>query len=52
MTWKNRIIGEGDEAPDRTFKGNRLRLRPGVVIPEGGDSFGMVLVDKTKDAQP
>lgn len=36
----------------RPFKGNRLRLRPGVVIPEGVDNFGMVLVDKTKDAQP
>lgn len=36
----------------RPFKGNQLRLRPGVVIPEGVDNFGMVLVDKTKDAQP
>ena len=36
----------------RPFKGNQLRLRPGVVIPEGIDNFGMVLVDKTKDAQP
>lgn len=36
----------------RPFKGNRLLPRPGVVIPEGVDNFGMVLVDKTKDAAP
>lgn len=27
----------------RPFKNNRLRLKPGVVIPEGVDNYGMVL---------
>jgi hypothetical protein len=26
----------------RPFRGNRLRLRPGVVVPEGVDDFGLV----------
>lgn len=30
----------------RRFKSNRLRLKPGVVIPEGVDNYGMVLVKK------
>lgn len=32
----------------RPFKGNRLRLRPGVVIPKGVDNYGMRLVDRSK----
>lgn len=28
----------------RPFKNNRLRLKPGVIIPEGVDNYGMVLV--------
>jgi hypothetical protein len=27
----------------KPFRANRLRLRPGVVVPEGTDNFGMVL---------
>jgi hypothetical protein len=30
----------------RPFKGNRLIKKPGVVIPEGINNYGMVLVDK------
>lgn len=30
----------------RPFKSNRLRLKPGVVIPEGVDNYGMVLVKR------
>ena len=30
----------------RPFKNNRLRLKPGVVIPEGVDNYGMVLVKR------
>ena len=30
----------------RPFKNNRLRLNPGVVIPEGVDNYGMVLVKR------
>jgi hypothetical protein len=26
----------------RPFRGNRLRLRPGVVVPRGVDDFGLV----------
>ena len=33
----------------RPFKNNRLRLKPGVVIPEGVNNYGMVL---TKDGVP
>jgi hypothetical protein len=33
----------------RPFKNNRLRLKPGVVIPEGVNNYGMVL---TKDGAP
>jgi len=28
----------------RPFKGNRLKLKPGVVVPEGVDNYGMKLV--------
>jgi hypothetical protein len=31
----------------RPFRNNRLRLRPGVVIPKGVNNYGMVLVDRT-----
>ena len=30
----------------RPFKNNRLRLKPGVVIPEGVNNYGMVLVKR------
>lgn len=30
------------------FRKNRLRLKPGVVIPEGVNNYGMVLVDKNE----
>lgn len=33
----------------RPFKNNRLRLKPGVVIPQGVNNYGMVL---TKDGVP
>ena len=33
----------------RPFKNNRLRLKPGVVIPQGVNNYGMVL---TKDGKP
>jgi hypothetical protein len=31
----------------RPFKNNRLRLKPGVVIPQGVNNYGMVLVHDT-----
>lgn len=30
----------------RPFKGNKLILKPGVIIPEGVDNYGMVLVNR------
>lgn len=30
----------------RPFKNNRLRLKPGMVVPEGVDNYGMVLVKR------
>lgn len=30
----------------RPFKGNKLILKPGIVIPEGVDNYGMVLVNR------
>ena len=30
----------------RPFKGNRLIKKPGIVIPEGVNNYGMVLVKK------
>lgn len=33
----------------RPFKANKLRLRPGVVIPEGNNEYGMKLVRRTDD---
>lgn len=30
----------------RPFKGNRLKLKPGVVIPEGVNNYGMVLTKR------
>ena len=30
----------------RRFRGNRLKLRPGVVIPEGVNNYGLVLRDR------
>lgn len=30
----------------RPFKGNKLILKPGVIIPEGVDNYGMVLVSR------
>ena len=30
----------------RPFKGNKLILKPGVIIPEGVNNYGMVLVNK------
>ena len=30
----------------RRFKGNKLKLKPGVVIPEGVNNYGMVLVER------
>lgn len=42
VVWKwNRWQHEVDYSP---FKNNRLRLKPGVVVPEGVDNYGMVLV--------
>ncbi len=32
----------------RPFRGNRLRLRPGVVIPEGNNEYGMRLVQRER----
>ena len=44
VVWKwNRWQHEVDYSP---FKNNRLRLKPGVVIPEGVDNYGMVLVKR------
>jgi len=34
----------------RPFKGNKLIKKPGVVIPEGVNNYGMVLVDKRETA--
>lgn len=34
----------------RPFKGNKLIKKPGVVIPEGVNNYGMVLVDKREQA--
>ena len=34
------------EVDYRPFKNNRLRLKHGVVIPEGVDNYGMVLVKR------
>lgn len=34
----------------RPFKGNQLRLKPGVTIPEGVNNYGMVL--KGPDTDP
>ena len=31
----------------RPFKGNKLRLKPGVVIPEGVNNYGMKLTKLT-----
>ena len=31
------------------FKGNRLKLKPGVVIPEGVNNYGMVLVHREQE---
>lgn len=36
----------------RPFKGNRLRLRPGVVVPKGVNNYGMRLVDREAEAAP
>jgi hypothetical protein len=36
----------------KVFKNNKLKLKPGVVIPEGPDNFGMELeiVDRSKES--
>ncbi len=34
----------------RPFRGNRLRLKPGLVIPEGTDEYGMVLRERGQAA--
>lgn len=36
----------------RRFKRNRLKLRPGVVIPQGVNNYGMVLRAKQSPASP
>lgn len=44
VTWK---FGRWHHEVDyRPFKNNRLRLKPGVIIPEGVDNYGMVLVKR------
>lgn len=41
ITWR---FGHWQHQVDyRPFKGNRLKLKPGVVIPEGVNNYGMVL---------
>lgn len=30
----------------RPFKGNKLKLKPGVTIPEGVNNYGMILVKR------
>lgn len=44
MTWK---WGRWQHVVDyRPFKGNKLIKKEGVVIPQGVDNYGMVLVEK------
>lgn len=49
--WQNRIVGSGEEAPDQLLanRKNRLIRKPGLVIPDGPDEFGMVYQERAGD---